>query len=135
MRPQFHSSVRRPGSRVLLELELSRGLREAPPASPVEALRAMHVPTLRGVVEALRRAALGGLAVGVVALLGAKQPTLAQSDELRAAVAEFRAAGKPAVCWTETFGELTPGNVGYRLEPSFEENWLQPSGDVGLVGF
>src|SRR3954453_9600659 len=135
MRPDFDISVRRRGSRVLLELDLSRGLREAPPASPVEALRAMHVPTLRGVVEALRRAARDEHAVGLVAHLGAKQPTLAQSDELRAAVAEFRAAGKPAVCWTETFGELTPGNVGYHLASSFEEIWLQPSGDVGLVGF
>src|SRR3954449_75324 len=135
MRPQFHSSVRRPGSRVLLELDLSRGLREAPPASPLEALRAMHVPSLRGVVEALRRAARDQHVVGLVTHLGAKQPTLAQSGELRAAVADFREAGKPAVCWTETFGELVPGNVGYHLASSFDEIWLQPSGDVGLVGF
>src|SRR4051795_1883451 len=135
MRPQFHSSVRRPGSRVLLELDLSRGLREAPPASPLDALRAMHVPSLRGVVEALRRAARDQHVVGLVAHLGAKQPTLAQSGELRAAVADFRAAGKLAACWAETFGELMPGNVGYHLAAAFDEIWLQPSGDVGLVGF
>src|SRR3954453_14843549 len=98
MRPQFHSSVRRPASRILLELDLSRGLREAPPASPLEALRAMHVPSLRGVVAALRRAAPDERVVGLVTHLGAKQPTLAQSGELRAAVADFREAGKPAVC-------------------------------------
>jgi protease IV len=135
MRPDFGISVRRPTSRILLELELSRGLREAPPASPVEGLRAMHVPSLRGVVEALRRAARDDHVVGLVAHLGAKQPTLAQSGELRAGVADFRAAGKPAVCWTETFGELKPGNVGYHLATAFDEIWLQPSGDVGLVGF
>src|SRR3954469_16923570 len=134
MRPQFHSSVRRPGSRVLLELDLSRGLREAPPASPLDAVRGMHVPSLRGVVEALRRAARDERVVGLVAHLGARQPTLAQSGELRAAVADFRAAGKPAVCWSETFGEFGPGNVGYHLATAFGEIWLQRSGDVGLVG-
>lgn len=49
-------------------------------------------------------------------------------------MADFRAAGKPVVCWAETFGELTPGNVGYHLATAFDEIWLQPSGDVGLVG-
>src|SRR4051812_24135940 len=135
MKPEFGIPVRRPASRILLEMDLSRGLREAPPASPIEALRAMHVPSLRGVVEALRRAARDRHVVGLVAHLSAKQPTLAQSGELRAAVADFRAAGKAAVCWTETFGELAPGNVAYHLATAFEEIWLQPSGDVGLVGF
>jgi protease IV len=134
MRPAF-SPVRRSTPRVLLELDLSRGLREAPPASPIGALRAVHVPTLRGVVEALWRAARDERVVGLVAHLGAKQPTLAQSGELRSAVAAFRAAGRPAVCWAETFGELVPGNVGYHVAASFDEIWLQPSGDVGLVGF
>ena len=135
MKPSVGIPVRRTASRILLELDLSRGLQEAPPASPVEALRAMHVPSLRGVVEALRRAARDQQVVGLIAHIGAKQPTLAQSGELRAAVADFRAAGKPAVCWAETFGEMVPGNVGYHLATSFDEIWLQPSGDLGLVGF
>jgi len=135
MKPSVGIPVRRTASRILLELDLSRGLQEAPPASPVEALRAMHVPSLRGVVEGLRRAARDQQVVGLIAHIGAKQPTLAQSGELRAAVADFRAAGKPAVCWAETFGEMVPGNVGYHLASSFDEIWLQPSGDLGLVGF
>ncbi len=39
------------------------------------------------------------------------------------------------MCWAETFGELVPGNVGYHLATAFDEIWLQPSGDLGLVGF
>ncbi|HET7194196.1 MAG TPA: S49 family peptidase, partial [Nocardioides sp.] len=135
MRPSVGIPVRRTASRVLLELDLSRGLQEAPPASPVEALRAMHVPSLRAVVEGLRRAARDQQVVGLIAHIGARQPSLAQSGELREAVAEFRGAGKPAVCWAETFGEMVPGNVGYHLATSFDEIWLQPSGDLGLVGF
>ncbi|MGH3365525.1 MAG: signal peptide peptidase SppA, partial [Nocardioidaceae bacterium] len=120
--------------RVLLELDLTRGLLESPPASPIEALRAVHVPSLRGVVEALRRAVGDDQVVGLVAHVGAKQPTLAQSNELRAAVAAFRSTGRPTVCWSETYGELGPGNVGYHLASAFDEVWIQPSGDVGLVG-
>lgn len=126
--------VRRRGARLLLELDLSRGLLESPPASPVEALRAMHVPTLRSVVEGLRKAAADDRVAGLVAHVGAKPLTLAQSHELREAVAELRAAGKPTVVWAETFGEMTPGNVGYHLAAAFDEIWLQESGDVGLVG-
>ena len=134
MRPSFPLPVRRPGAPLLLELDLTRGLLESPPASPIEALRAMHVPSLRGVVEALRRAAQDDNVAGLVAHVGARQPTLAQSNELRAAVAAFREAGKPTMCWSETYGEMGPGNVGYHLASAFDEIWVQPSGDVGLVG-
>ena len=133
MKPTLPVSGRR-RPRLLLELDLGRGLVESPPASPVEALRAMHVPTLRTVVEGLRRAAGDDQVAGLVAHVGAKQPTLAQSNELRTAVEQFRSAGKIAVAWTETFGEMGPGNVGYHLASAFDEVWLQPSGDVGLVG-
>lgn len=134
MKPSLSFPVRRPGAPLLLELDLSRGLLESPPASPVEALRAMHMPSLRTVVEALHRAARDEHVAGLVAHVGAQQPTLAQSNELRAAVAEIRAAGKPTVCWAETYGEMGPGNVGYHLATAFDEIWVQPSGDVGLVG-
>ena len=134
MKSSFPIPVRRHGARLLLELDLTRGLLESAPASPIEALRAMHVPSLRGVVEALRRAAGDDRVAGLVAHVGAKQPTLAQSNELRAAVATFRGSGKPAVCWSESYGEMGPGNVGYHLATAFDEIWLQPTGDVGLVG-
>lgn len=135
MRPSLPLPGRRGGgSRLLLELDLGRGLLESPPVSPLEALRAVHVPSLRGVVEALRKAADDDQVAGLVVHVGGKQPTLAQSGELRSAVAELRAAGKPTVCWAETFGEMGPGNVGYHLASAFDEVWLQPSGDVGLVG-
>src|SRR3712207_2290769 len=133
MRPASSLLARR-GPHVVLELDLSRGLQEAPPTAPLEAVRGMHVPSLRGIVEGLRRAARDERVAGLVAHIGTRQPTLAQSGELREAVAGFRAAGKHAVCWSESFGELGPGNVGYHLATAFDEIWLQPSGDVGLVG-
>jgi protease IV len=125
---------RRTDHRLLLELDLTRGLREAPPRTPVEAVRARHVPTLRSVVDALRRAASDDSVLGLVAHVGRHQLTLAQSGELRAAVERFRGSGKQAICWSESYGEMGPGTVAYHLASAFDEVWLQPSGDVGLTG-
>ena len=59
---------------------------------------------------------------------------IAQVQELRDAVLAFRAAGKSAVAFAETFGEFGPGNGAYYLATAFDEIYLQPSGDVGLTG-
>ncbi|MGZ4479743.1 MAG: signal peptide peptidase SppA [Nocardioidaceae bacterium] len=122
------------GRRLLLELDLARGLAEAPPVSPLPAGPARRSPTLRAVVDGLARAADDARVVGLVAHVGHRHPSLAQSSELRQAVEAFRAAGKATVCWSESYGEMGPGNVGYHLASAFEQVWVQPTGDVGLTG-
>ncbi|MDN7120973.1 signal peptide peptidase SppA [Nocardioides sp. ChNu-153] len=119
--------------RLLLELDLTRGLLEAPPTSPVAALRSLQTPTLRGLVTALGKAAEDDVVVGLVAHLGGDLG-LSAGDELRAAVTGFRASGKRAVAWAETYGEMVGGNAAYHLASAFEEVWVQPTGQVGLVG-
>lgn len=121
--------------RVLLELDLGRRVGEAPPANPVEAIRSLRTPQLRVLVEHLRLAAHDDSVAGLIATVPGEGLTLAQSGELRTAVAAFRAAGKATLAWSPTFGELTPGMVGYHFASAFEEVWLQPSGLLGLVGF
>ncbi|MEU4195677.1 signal peptide peptidase SppA [Kribbella sp. NPDC026611] len=118
----------------LLELDLTRGVLETPPASPVAAFRARHLPTLRELVAALRKGARDDTVVGVVAHLGGQQLSLAQVQELREAVADFRTSGKPAVAWSESFGESGQGTVPYYLATAFDEIWLQPSGDLSITG-
>jgi protease IV len=119
---------------LLLELDLSRGVAEAPPSTPLEAARARHVPVLRHLVEGLHQGADDPHVHGLIAHIGAVHPTLAMAGELRTAVQRFRRSGKKAVCWSEAFGEMGPGNVPYYLAAGFDEVWLQPSGDVGLTG-
>ncbi len=134
MRTALPLAARATGGRLLLELDLTRGLLEAPPASPLEAVRAKHQPTLAGVTEALERAAADPRVAGLVAHVGPHEPTLARSSELRTAVTGFRASGRPTVCWSESYGEMGPGNIAYHLASGFDEVWVQPSGDVGLTG-
>jgi protease IV len=125
--------VRRKDGMLLLELDVTRDLAEAPPTTPVAALRGLRTLPLRGVVRALEKAAEDDEVVGLVAHTG-KEIGFSQVEELRAAVGRIRASGKRTVAYAETFGEMGPGNSSYHLASAFEEIWLQPTGDLGLVG-
>lgn len=124
-----------PGERVVLELDLGRGLAEAAPTTPVEAIRALRTPRLRTLVDHLRQAETDDSVVGLIGVVHGGGLTLAQSDELRAAVRSFRASGKPTLAFSPAFGELGDGTVGYHLATAFEEIWLQPASGLGLTGF
>ncbi|MBC7310138.1 MAG: signal peptide peptidase SppA [Tetrasphaera sp.] len=124
-----------PGEKVLLELDLGRGLAEAGPTNPLEALRALRTPQLRTLVDHLRKAQTDDTVVGLIGVIYGGGLTLAQANELRAAVRSFRTSGKPTVAFSPAFGELGDGSVGYHLATAFEEIWLQPASTLGLVGF
>lgn len=123
-----------PARPLLLELDLARGLAEAPPTTPLEAARARGLPVLRHIVAGLRLAAADPDVAGLIIHVGQQQPSLAASGELRAAIAGFGDAGKPTSCWSESYGEMGPGNVAYHLATACDQIWLQPSGDLGLTG-
>ncbi|HXT52731.1 MAG TPA: signal peptide peptidase SppA [Thermoanaerobaculia bacterium] len=119
--------------RAVLELDLSTPLLEQRPEGPFAGVfdRRMR---LRDVIEALHAAAADKKVVGLVARVNPQGIGLAGIEELRDAVAVFRRAGKPAIAWTDTFGEGTPANGAYYLATAFDQIYIQPSGDVGLTG-
>lgn len=122
-------------AKTVLELDLERPLAEAPASNPIARLLAGGGPSVGDVVAALERARTDDRVAGVVAHIGgAGAGGMARTQEIRDAIAEFRASGKFAVAFSETFGEFGPGNQGYYLATAFDEIWLQPSGDVGLTG-
>jgi protease-4 len=125
--------VRHKDGLLLLELDLGSDLAEAPPATPVAALRGLRATPLRSVVRALEKAAEDDEVAGLVAHTG-REVGFSQVAELRSAVARFRASGKRTAAYAETFGEMGAGNASYHLASAFDEIWLQPSGDLGLVG-
>jgi protease-4 len=118
---------------LLLELDLTEPLLDAPPTDPVGWLQARRRTSLRAVLDGLRAAADDPRVCGLVAKVGGPVG-LARAQEVRDAVAAFRRSGKPAVAWAESFGEFAGGTVPYLLASGFGEVWLQPSGDVGLTG-
>jgi protease-4 len=119
--------------RTLLEVDFSEPLPEQLPQGPFASILDKRM-RLRDVVEALHAAAADPKVVGLVARVSPEGIGLAGVEELRDAVAAFRASGKPAIAWADTFGEVTPANGAYYLASAFDQVYIQPSGDVGLTG-
>jgi protease-4 len=119
---------------ILLELDLAQPLVETEPDDPIAKFRTRGKPRLRPILRTLHEAGDDERVVGLVAKIGSAGQTLAQVQEIRSAVAAFRASGKPTVAWAETFGESASGSIPYFLATAFDEVWLQPSGDVNLIG-
>ncbi|GAB3005983.1 signal peptide peptidase SppA [Mycobacterium bourgelatii] len=86
--------------------------------------------SLRAAVAAIHRAAEDPRVAGLIARVQLPPSPAAAVQELREAIAAFSAV-KPSLAWAETY----PGTLSYYLASAFREIWVQPSGEVGLVGF
>src|SRR5437660_2011266 len=119
---------------MILSADLGRGLIDGPSQSPLAELAFGKKPTLRGFLDALERGGDDPRVKGIYAHLGGDSLGLARAQEVRDAIAAFRAKGKFAIAFSESFGEFGAGTRPYYLATAFEEIWLQPMGAVGLVG-
>jgi protease-4 len=120
--------------KTILEVNLETPLVENIPDDPVARALLGGAPVLRDVLDALETARDDKRVVGLIARLGAAPIGMAQYQELRQAIRDFRARKKFAVAWGETFGEFGPAGGAYYLATAFDQIWLQPSGDLGLTG-
>jgi protease-4 len=121
-------------SETVLEANLEAAFIENVPDDGAGALMFKGTPQVRQFVEALERAGRDDRVVGLIARLGAGSSGFAVAQEMRDAVTGFREQGKFAIAYSETFGEVSPGNVGYYMATAFDEIWMMPSGDVNLTG-
>ncbi|AWS46498.1 signal peptide peptidase SppA [Streptosporangium sp. 'caverna'] len=119
---------------LVLELDLTEGLTQGPPADPLSAILSMRRTSLADVLSGLKRGGKDPRVKALVVKIGTQPLGLAMVQELRQAVTRFRAAGKLTIAFAETFGEFGAGTVPYYLASAFERVYLQPSGDVGLTG-
>jgi len=121
-------------AKTILEANFETNLLEDAPNDPLAKLQGVRTPVLRDVVDALGKAKDDAKVVGLIARIGSAPISMAQAQEIRDAVLAFREKKKFAIAYSETFGEFGPGNGAYYLATAFDEIWLQPSGDVGLLG-
>ncbi|HEX3714728.1 MAG TPA: signal peptide peptidase SppA [Trebonia sp.] len=119
---------------LILELDLTDGIAEGPPADPLSALLTMRRTRLQDLLDGLRRAAADDRVRVLVVKVGGSRIGLAKVQELRAAIGDFRKSGKLAVAWSESFGDFVHGNLPYYLASGFDRIYLQPSGTLGLTG-
>jgi len=128
---------RRPSvpSKAVLEINLERPAVEYVPSEPLAQIFLKDKMVIRDTVDALDRAADDSRVAGLVARIGGGTLGMAKTQEIREAVQRFRAKGKFAYAFSETFGEVGPANNSYYLATAFDQIYLQPSGDIGLTGF
>src|SRR5712691_8522744 len=119
---------------IVLSADLSRGLAVGAKEDPLSELVFGGKQTLRGVLDALERGADDPRVKGLYARLGGDTLGLATCQEVRDAVRDFRAKGKFAIGFADSFGEFGPGTRPYYLATAFDEIWLQPLGSLGLIG-
>ena len=129
----MHMRQRRTGP-LILELDLTDGIAEGPPADPLSAVLTMRRTRLQDLLDGLRRAAEDDRVRVLVVKVGGSKIGLARIQELRAAIGDFRKSGKLAVAWAESLGDIVPGHMPYYLATGFDRIYLQPSGTLGLTG-
>jgi len=114
---------------ILLELDLTGALVEDIGSHPVERVMNRRRLALRTLVNRLASAA-GDPNVGWVAGQTGRyfRSRWRRLRSCRTRWGVFRASGKEAIAWAETFGELGRATTAYVVATGFGELWLQPSG-------
>jgi len=120
---------------MVLSLQLSNGVAEASPTGPFARLTERRQPVVSQLVQLLGRASRDPRITALVVHLDAAPFGMATAQELREAIDSFRASGKRTVVFSEDLGGFGGSTIAVYLASAFQEVWLQPSGEVGLVGF
>jgi protease-4 len=117
-------------SSATLTLEIGGDLAEMAPADVVTYLRGVRLPTVRSVVDNLRKAKVDRRINGVfVRLTGFSSPYWSKVQEVRDAIADFRTSGKPVYAYLE-YGD----DRSYYLATAADKVFLLPSSPLQLTG-
>jgi len=119
---------------IVLTADLTKGLPEGASDDPLLRLLFGGKTTLRDFLDAIEAAGNDTRVKMLLARVGDDELGLAKIQEVRDAIAAFRAKGKLTLAFADSFGEFGPGTRPYYLATAFDEIWLQPMGNVGLTG-
>ncbi len=127
-----HAKPEQIAAGTVLRLDLDKPVTEQP--APFSQIFDGKSTTFSTVLTALKRGADDSRVKGLVARTGNVALGMGQVQELRDAIKAFRAKGKFAYAYAETFGEISGGTRSYYLSSAFDQIWLQPTGSLALVG-
>jgi len=113
---------------IVLTVDLTGGLADSAEPDAMSRLLFGQKTTLRDFVDALERAGDDPRVNALFIQLGDDSLALAKTQQVRDAIAAFRAKGKFAIAFADTFGEGAPGTRPYYLATACDEIWLQPLG-------
>jgi protease-4 len=115
------------GNSVLL-LKVSGDLQEIEPGGVIGQLL-QQPPTVRSVVESLRKAKVDNRVTGVVIRPTGTAALWAKVQEVRDAIADFRSSGKPIIGYLEQGGEQE-----FYLASACDKVFLMPTASLDLTG-
>lgn len=124
----------RPQGPLVLELDLTEGVADEAPGDPLSQIMNRRRQHYLDIVEGVRRGARDPRVAALLVRVDARSLGFAKVQELRDCVADFRAAGKTAVAWADSFGETGEGNLPYYLACAFSRVVMAPTGVLGLTG-
>ncbi|WP_119304395.1 S49 family peptidase [Dongia deserti] len=116
----------------VLTIDLSEGLAKEHITLPFAPI---GKPTIEDIVLGLEAAATDSRVKGVMLKVGRGPLNIAEAQEIRDALTGFHASSKPIHAFAESFGEAGDGTLHYYAAASADRIFLQPSGEVGLMGF
>jgi protease-4 len=117
-------------SRSTLVLRVGGDLSEMEPSDVVGYLRGARAPTVRTVIDSLRKAKVDSRIRAVLLKpTGFSSPFWGKVQEVRDAVADFRKSGKPIYAYLEYGGDRE-----YYLATAADKVFLMPSSPLDLVG-
>ncbi len=119
---------------VVLVLDFDQPIIEQSEASPIDLALHEDSTVLIDMLAAINKAKDDPHVKGLVGKFGSEEPSLAQAQELSAAIKAFKASGKFAFAFGTDYGEFGMGNRAYYLASVFDTIWLQPVGSVGITG-
>lgn len=117
--------------RMVLTLDLDRGVSEGLPDSPFGAFASRRRYTVGEIVESLELAANDPRVTALSVSFGEGSLGMAQAEQVRRAVGGFGRSGKPTYLFSDSLG----GTIACFVASAFDEIWLQPSGSVDFKGF
>ena len=120
--------------KIILSMDLTQGLAGGAGQEGWQRLILGTQPSLRDIVDALEAAETDPRVKGVLARVGSDDIGFATAQQIRDAIAAFRAKGKFAIAFSDSFGEFGAGTRPYYLATAFDQIWLQPMGSLGLTG-
>jgi protease IV len=115
--------------KMVLNLDLRTPIKDS---SNQAVLAFERTPTVIDIVLALDRAGRDGRVKGMFMRLGSAGLSVAQAEEIGAAVARFRTTGKFAIAYSQGF--LSQGLGDYLTAASANEIWMQPKSPFSAAG-
>ncbi len=117
---------------LVMSVELRQEFRDQPSASPFDVF-GHGQPSVLGVTETIRRARNDDRVKGLYLRVGGGVGVpLAQAEEIRQALVDFKTSGKFVIAHSQAF--YSTGLGGYLAASEADQIWLQPSGSVATSG-